>query len=144
MEQYREEQLSTSKIPLVVYDTSSLIAIFKEKIDTLTQVRYLVGPHVPVVPIPVLKELEILSKSKDRKTALAAKLCIQHIINKLSIARICTDLRADDAVLCCADFLRKNYKVFVVTCDLELRKRLIEHGIDVVYLRQGRFFTLEQ
>ena len=133
------------KLPLVIYDTSSILAIFKEKVDTLRQVYLTVGPHIPIILPNTIRELKELSTKRERATSRAAELSLRLIINKFSIISYDENKPTDEAILDIARRLsERGYNIIVVTCDLELRKRLESAGVRVMYLRKSRFFTFEE
>ncbi len=132
-------------LPLVIYDTSSILAVFKEKVNTLRQVYSIVGPHVPAVLLSTIRELRELSFRRERATSRAAELALRVLVPRFSVI-CCEESRpVDEALVDVVERLvSKCYNVVVVTCDLELRRRLELRGVRVIYLRKCKFFTTEE
>lgn len=122
------------KIPVVVFDTSALILTFKDNVRVIEQVYELLSsPYIPVVTIGIINELEKVAKwGKTIKVRKAAKMAIEYISKYFSIANI--ELEADESII---EFCRK-YNAIVVTCDLELRKKLNSIGIRTIYFRESK------
>jgi rRNA-processing protein FCF1 len=123
----------------VILDTNFLFVPFQLKIDIFKELDRLFGKAEPVVPATVFEELETLAKgrSKTAKQASAA----------LELARKCVaadaerlpDESYDDAILRIA----KNENCPVATNDANLRKRLREDGVAVVYVRKKSHLVVE-
>ena len=122
------------RIVEVVFDTSALILMFKDAVPVLEQVYSIVeSPYIPIVPKPVVKELERLASRGRPGVRRAAKAALNLIIEKFSIADV--EGPADRAV----EELARRYGFTVVTCDMGLRSRLLSIGVRTIYLRESSF-----
>ncbi len=142
MEKLREGQSYTSKLPIAIYDTSSIILQIKDKVPIQKQVVELIGTHIPVLLDTTLRELRKLAVCREWRTRKAVELALSIAQRRFSIYR--TGLKdksisADEAILKVATRLsRENNKVFVVTCDLGLRRALEDRGLKVIFYREAK------
>ncbi|NPA70605.1 MAG: hypothetical protein GXO26_07325 [Crenarchaeota archaeon] len=113
-----------SKIPVVIYDTSILILMMREKVRVLDMVKNIVGTHIAAVPDLTLRELEKLSRSRERKTRIAASLALELAKKYMSVMK-CRENYCDECIFtACACGVAD----YVVTCDIGLKKRLESCG----------------
>jgi rRNA-processing protein FCF1 len=111
---------------------------FEFSVDWEKELSRLLDGYCIVVPIEVIKELEILSKqtTSERKwKAIASLKLAERYETVKTIAG-----NADDAVIEAAE---KTHGV-VVTNDTELRKRLKQDSIPVIFLRGKKKLSLEE
>jgi hypothetical protein len=103
----------------------------RKKRINLDEAVELVGPSKLIT----LRECvdEVRRKIPDQK--------ILPILEKLGIEVVDSDLKGyvDDLIV---EFAEKN-KAVVLTLDLELKRRLVERGVPVIYLRAGKKLILE-
>jgi len=117
---------------LVLIDSSFLVGMIqrKRKIN-LDEAIELVGPSKLIT----LRECveEIMRKIPDQR--------ILPFLEKLGIEVVDSGLKGDvdDLIV---EFAGKN-KAIVLTLDLGLKRRLVERGIPVIYLRAGKRLILE-
>lgn len=132
-------KLSSTKVSLVLFDTSALILSFKNRVNLLDRVSEIVnGIYIPIVTQAVLDELDKLYRfgSPQVKHNVAA---IKELISRyFSIANIVGE--ADESIISFAT----QQKCIVVTCDMELKRKLEKTGITVIYFRKssGRFESI--
>ena len=124
----------------VILDSNFLFIPFQFKIDIFEELGSLIGKLEPVVLSTTMEELERLSKKgsdKTRRSALSAlKLTERCIV--VNVERGPTETY-DDVILRKA----KEWNCAAATNDRELRRRLREELIPVIYLRQKQRLELE-
>jgi rRNA-processing protein FCF1 len=116
----------------VLLDTNALMVPEQFGVDIFSEMQRL-GYMDCIVPEPVLKELQYLTKKAHKghdKLAARVGLGLAERCNVVS-----SGVDADAALEALA--VQENAAVF--TNDKELKKRLIRRGITVIYLRQGRY-----
>lgn len=123
---------------LVILDTSSLMAIFQTKVDLVSAAKELLPGRIKfAVTEETLRELKRLTTSKSPSVRKAAKAAMK-IANEIGVIG-CKGERGDEAVVKAAIRTR----AVVATTDSELRKRLRDLGIPVIYPRKDRRFEVE-
>lgn len=118
----------------IILDTNSLLAITQFKIDIFSALESQIDDKCAIFVIDkVVMELEkLINKSRlsEQKAAKLAKALIKH--KKVEIITTPDDgLTADEELL-----KMKGYAV--LTQDAELKKRLKEHGMEVLTIRQKK------
>jgi rRNA-processing protein FCF1 len=88
-----------------------------------------------IVLTPVYQELERISKEGNSKVRKQAETVLKHI-EKDDFKSIDIELRSSETVDDLIVRVATLWKCFVATNDRTLRKRLIQSGVPVVYLRQ--------
>ena len=122
----------------VILDSSAFLMFFEFSVDWEKELSRLLDGYCIVVPIEVIKELEVLSKqtaSERKRKAIASLKLAERYETVKTIAG-----NADDAVIEAAE---KTHGV-VVTNDTELRKRLKQDSIPVIFLRGKKKLYLEE
>ncbi|MGB9631062.1 MAG: hypothetical protein ACP5KE_01150 [Candidatus Methanodesulfokora sp.] len=117
---------------LVLIDSSFLLGMIQRKRRiNLDEAMELVGPSKLITLRECVDEMR--EKISDQK--------ISSLIEKLGIEVVDSGLKGnvDDSIV---EFAEKN-KAIVLTLDLGLKRRLIERGIPVIYLRAGKKLILE-
>ena len=113
----------------VILDTNALLWQFRSKVNIENELNRLLGAYVIVIPTSVLTELENV---RDRYVKAARKLAERYQI-------IATKLKGDESIISLAQALQ----AMVVTNDKELRKRLKEQGVTVIFMRQGKYLSID-
>lgn len=113
----------------VIIDTNAFIMQVEYRIDFEYELMGLLGSFEILIPVTVLNELKHI-KNKHSKVALKIA---QKYRNIESVKK------GDEAILSLAVKLN----AIVITNDRELRKRLIEKGLSVVYIRQRSYLAIE-
>jgi rRNA-processing protein FCF1 len=113
----------------VIIDTNAMILQVEYKIDFERELMGLLGSFEIFIPITVLNELNGI-KDKHAKAALKLAQKYQNVESVKS---------GDDAIVSLA--LKLN--AIVITNDRALRKRLLEHGKKVIYVRQRAYLAME-
>jgi len=122
---------------IVILDSSAVMMLFEFSIGLEDELTRLLGAHHIVVPKPILQELAILSEKGDGARNVKARASIKLIEKYDSI-----DVKGktgDDAVFT----LAKQKSGIVVTNDRELRRRLKEQSLSVIFLRAKKQLVIE-
>ena len=118
----------------VVVDTSMLMSIEENRVDFFEQARHMLGKPEFYVTEQVLEELERLGKKNSKKASVAvAKKLLQN--NNVKVWKV-KAMNADDAL----EILSK--KAIIATNDAKLRKRAIQNGARVMFLRKRQFIEI--
>jgi len=113
----------------VILDTNALLMQFEFKIDLEDELSRLLGAYEILIPSSVLNELKNL---KDKNARSALEFALKYRV-------IETEKKGDESILAMA----KELNAVVVTNDRELRKRLKDNGLRVIYLRQKSYLVLD-
>ncbi len=140
---------------LVILDSNFILLPFQFKIDYFSEIRQLIeGKLTIIIYRQVLDELEAKRK-KEPKTANFGRLLNSGLLylekNKTNFnIEYMEEVKeetetTDDFLLRKSLELKKggNY-IFLATNDSELRKKARESGLNVVYLRQRKYLSLER
>ncbi len=111
----------------VILDSSAILMFFEFSLDWEKDLDCLIGAYDIVIPTAVVRELQILAKESRAQKKIAAAL---KLIGKYRTIDVGFD-SADEALLKTAE----KTQGIVVTNDGELRKRLKEYKIPVIFLR---------
>ncbi|RMF88848.1 MAG: nucleotide-binding protein [Methanobacteriota archaeon] len=121
----------------VILDTNFLMVPFQFKVDILSELdRLLEAGYEAVIPDKVLRELKTLSQKGSLKVRKAAKVALQLAEGMKKVSVEAED--PDSAILAITE-----KGTVVCTNDRELRRRVLEKGGRVVFLRQRRTLALE-
>jgi len=121
----------------VILDSSAIMMLFEFSIDLEDELTRLLGVYHIIVPSPIVKELEFLSKNGTGNKKMKAKASLKLIENYDIVDAV--DKSGDDSVI---ELARKT-KGIVVTNDKGLRNRLKEISISVIFLRAKKKLVLE-
>ena len=121
----------------VILDSSAIMMCFEFSVDLEKELTRLLGLYHIVIPSSIIRELEFLSKNGKGKKKINAKASLKLLERYESIA--VDEKNADDSLV----ELARSMKSVVVTNDKELRKRLKEHLLPVVFLRAKNKLMLE-
>jgi rRNA-processing protein FCF1 len=113
----------------VIIDTNAMILQVEYRIDFEKELMGLLGSYEIFIPITVLNELNGI-KDKHAKAALKLAQKYQNVESVKS---------GDDAIVSLA--LKLN--AIVITNDRALRKRLLEQGKSVIYVRQRAYLAMD-
>lgn len=140
---------------LVILDSNFILLPFQFKIDYFSEIRQLIeGKLTIIIYRQVLDELEA-KRRKEPKTANFVRLLNSGLLylekNKTNFnIEYMEEVKeetetTDDFLLRKSLELKKggNY-IFLATNDSELRKKARESGLNVVYLRQRKYLSLER
>jgi len=125
----------TTAQPLkIILDSNALFTPLELKIDIFEELRRLLNRNVEFVLIsPVKAELEILSSKRPYKLRRQANFALK-LSEKCKIVTVTVSgkLTTDDAIVEVA----KKWNTPVFTNDSQLRKRLRDISLPVIYVRQ--------
>jgi rRNA-processing protein FCF1 len=113
----------------VILDSNAILMLFEFSIDLESELTRLLGRYKIIIPKPIFDELIFLSKEGKGQKKVNAKASL-NLVERYEIIDI-NAKDADESVL----LLAKKTDGIVVTNDRELKKRLKENSISVVYLR---------
>lgn len=123
---------------IVILDSNAIMMCFEFSIDLENELNKILGKNIITIPEPIFNELQILSeKGKERKKQIAKSAL--NLAKKYKIIKLDTDKKGDDAVI----YFAEKYSGIVVTNDRELRKRLKDISIKVIYLRNKKHLVLD-
>jgi rRNA-processing protein FCF1 len=121
----------------VILDTNFLMVPFQFKVDILGEIKRLLDINYELfVPNKVMVELNTLAKKGNLWERKSSRIGLGLAKNMKSITVMGID--PDDAILSIID-----NKTIVCTNDKELRKRVMDKGGRVIFLKQGSFLELE-
>ena len=114
----------------VILDTNALLSQFRFNVDLEKELNRLLGAFEIIVPSSVLWELDNV---QDRYVRAARKFAERYQI-------VSTEHVGDDSII----YLAVELQAIVVTNDKELRKRLKKQGNTVIFLRQGKYLSIDK
>ena len=127
-------ELPVKKVVKVVVDTSMLLSVQENNVDFFEQAKQLLGKPEFYVTEQVLQELESLGKKNSKRASVAvAKKLLQN--NNVKVWKVKAN-NADDAL----EILSK--KAIIATNDAELRKKALQNGARVMFLRKRQFIEI--
>ncbi len=117
----------------VILDTNALFIPLEFKLDIFEETLRILGRNVEFILLsPIKRELELLAGRKDQKLRRQASFAMR-LVEKCSFVAVETfDETADDVIMRIA----KNWSAVVFTNDRDLRQRLRDISVPVIYLRQ--------
>ena len=124
----------------VILDSNFLMIPFQFNLDIFQEIEYLLQKKVDfVVPSAVKNELTGIS-SRGGEGAAEASLALQ-LASRCRVVEVTLDQRetVDDAILKAS----KKLGAVVATTDVELKKRLRDINVPVVYLREKSKLEIE-
>jgi rRNA-processing protein FCF1 len=121
----------------VILDSSAIMMCFEFSIDLERELTGLLGSYHIVVPSSIIGELEFLSKKGTGNKKIKAKASLKLVENYETVS--VDEKNADDSLIS----LAKRINGVVVTNDKELRKRLRDASVSVVFLRAKKKLMME-
>ena len=117
------------------------MAVFERPVNAVERVEELLETKVrPVILRSQLRELErIANSNKRQKAARIARTVLEYVMKRKFEVVDDISLVVDDAIIKASK--REGY--IVATNDRELRRRLRESGVSVMYMRSDGKFELE-
>jgi len=119
----------------VILDSNAILMLFEFSVDLESELTRLLGQYKIIIPSTIVEELIYLSKKGRGQKKINAKASLE-LIKEYNIYNIDTN-DADESVF----LLAKKTNGIVVTNDKELRKKLKEISIRVIFLKGKK--TLE-
>ena len=117
----------------IVLDTNALMAPVQSGVDIFSDLATLDFDEF-IVPSGVVRELERLASSGRGADQNAARVAIS-LLDRCRIVE--TNGNVDDAIL----MLATGTGAAVLTNDAELKARLLDNGVSVVYVRQRSYLV---
>lgn len=125
---------------IAILDTSILLLIAQNLVKVEDVFPSMEG-CTPAIPIHVLNELKKLATKPTKKSRLALWI-LNNLIKKLSIiyeeVYDCKEDEVDCAIIELAKKLSKAIRVVVLTADNDLKKKLVEIGVEVLWYRKAK------
>ena len=121
----------------VILDSSAILMLFEFAIDLEKELTRLLGNYCIVVPTPIVRELEFLSENGTGKKKMKAKASLK-LIKKYDAIDM-EGRNGDNSVL----ELAKKINGIVVTNDRELRNRVKEMSLSVIFLRAKKKLVMD-
>lgn len=125
----------------VVLDSNALFVPLQFKIDIFEELKTLLKANFePVLPLQVRRELEKLAEEGSPKMKRHASYALK-IAEKCRVIKVNEDsaLSPDDAVIKAA----QKWKCPVFTNDRQLKKRLRDINVPIIYVRQKSKLEIE-
>ena len=119
----------------VILDSNAILMLFEFSIDLKSELTRLLGQYKIIIPSPIVEELIYLSKKGRGQKKVNAKASLE-LIKKYDILNIKAK-NADESVF----LLAKKTNGIVITNDRDLKNKLKEMSIPVIYLKGKK--TLE-
>ncbi|WP_297491262.1 PIN domain-containing protein [Thermococcus sp.] len=127
---------------LVIPDTNFLLVPGQFGVDVISELHRILDVRFKIaVPDVVLRELDLVERKSRGRDLLAVRMAkkLAERFETLKVGEF-GKRPTDDQIF---DFAAKNEHVIVCTNDKDLRRRLRERGIPVVYLRSKKVLELE-
>jgi|SRR3989338_245283 len=124
----------------ILLDTNFLLVPYQFKVDIFSEIdRIIIAKYELIVLDKTVDELEKIVKNQKGRDREAAKFALKIIENKKPIMiKAKSDKKTDDVILDYA--IKEDYSV--ATQDKDLKRKLINHGIEVIVLRKKKFLTI--
>ena len=128
------------KMRKILLDTNFLLVPYQFKVDIFSEIdRIIIAKYELIVLDKTVDELEKIVKNQKGRDREAAKFALKIIENKKPIMiKAKSDKKTDDVILDYA--IKEDYSV--ATQDKDLKRKLINHGIEVIVLRKKKFLTI--
>lgn len=123
---------------IVILDTNALMMLFEFSIDLETELNRLIGSYCIFVPTIVLDELRLLSEKGKGKQKIIAKSALA-LSNNYKCMQTHLSGSVDDSLIS----LAKENDGIVLTNDKELRKKLKEKDLKVIFLRAKKKLSVQ-
>jgi rRNA-processing protein FCF1 len=124
----------------VILDSNFLFVPFQFKIDIFEELGKLLGKAEPIILTTTLEEVETLARKRSPKMSIQATAALELARKcKMVEARMKPNESYDDVILRTA----VDWDYLVATNDSNLKKRLREAGVAVVFLRRKSHLEIE-
>lgn len=134
--------METKRIPIkILLDSNAFFAPIYFKIDIFCEVKKLVDRNFELILIsPIKKELEMLIEKKSQKNSKSATFALKLAKEcKLVEIKKPKEMLIDEIIIATA----KEWKSIVFTNDRELKQRLRNISVPVIYVRQKSFLAID-
>ncbi|MCL2172779.1 MAG: DNA-binding protein [Nitrososphaerota archaeon] len=126
---------TTTQLLKIIIDSNALFTPLELKIDIFEELQCLLNRNIECIVIhPVKAELELLANKDSFKLRRQASFALRLAVEKCKIVQvdISNNSTTDDAIVKVA----KSWNTPVFTNDRQLRKRLRDISLPVIYVRQ--------
>ena len=123
---------------IVILDSSALMMLFEFSIDLEKELTRILGNYHIVVPQGIINELEFLIKNGSGKRQRIAKPALK-LAKNYDVVKNNEDEMGDDSILT----LARKTGGMVLTNDKELKKKLKEIPVHVIFLRSKKKLDIE-
>lgn len=130
-----------SNHPTIILDTNFLLVPIRFRVDIFEETERVLNQLIKFAVTPsILKEIEYL-KTKANPSFLRELVFVEKIIEKCTVLNepIIDGENTDDSIIRIAS----SQGYYVGTSDKELRRKLREAGVRIVFLRQRRYLDVE-
>ena len=132
----------TKRKPLkIILDSNAFFVPIYFKIDVFSELEHLLNRNFEMILIsPIKQELKMLTEKKSEKNSKAAHFAL-NLASKCKYIKVKHPKGAliDDIIIRKA----KDWKAVVFTNDRELKKRLRDISVPVIYVRQKSFLAID-
>lgn len=124
----------------ILLDTNILLAPYQFKVDIFSEIERICNFNYRLYVLDkTIDELKDVIGKQRGKHKEAAKIALQLLdLKKVKIIKTNSGKKTDDIIL---DYAKKE-GCLVATQDKDLKRRLINHGIEVIVVRQKKFLTI--
>ena len=124
----------------ILLDTNFLLIPYQFRVDIFTQIDRIIHLQYKIFVLDKsVEELKKIVEGQKGKNRDAAKIALKLIaIKNIRIIKTESDKKTDEAI---AELSQKD-KYIVATQDKDLKRRLINQGIEVIVLRQKKILVL--
>lgn len=132
----------SKKAPLrIILDSNAFFVPLYFKIDIFKELKRIVNRNFEMILIsPIKKEIEILTKKSSNKNSKNASFALQFALEcKYIEVKMKKGMLIDDIIVKKA----KDWKAAVFTNDRELKERLRNISVPVIYVRQKSFLAID-
>ena len=124
----------------ILLDTNFLLVPYKFRVDIFTQINRIMHFQYKIFVLDKsIEELKNIIMGQKGKNRDAAKVALKLIaIKNIGIIKAESDKKTDEVIV---ELSRKDNYI-VATQDKDLKRSLINHGIEVIVLRQKKILVL--
>jgi uncharacterized protein len=123
----------------IILDTNFLLIPYQFKVDIFTELKRECNfKYTLFVLDKTIEELEKIIKTQKGKNKDAAKIGLQLLkLKKVNVIKTDSERYTDNVIL---DYSKEGY--IVATQDKDLKRRLINHNVSVIVLKQKKILAL--
>lgn len=123
----------------ILLDTNFLLAVYQFKVDIFSEIERICRFNYGIFALDKsIDELKNIIEKQRGKHKEAAKIALQLLkIKSIGIIKTASQKHTDEIIL---EYAKKGY--IVATQDKDLKRKLINHGIEVIVLRKKKFLAI--
>jgi rRNA-processing protein FCF1 len=124
---------------IAVVDTSIILLISLKEASLDDLINLIPSCNIAILT-PILDELRAIASKNNTKKSYIAKWALENLLKFFSIIEITVNKQqdVDDIIIEFVDSIKNAKKTLIVTADLELKKKALERGINVIWYRKER------